>query len=399
MPQQKMDFETMPATQQLEPIAQVSESATTKPEKMDLKQIVLTQQQLTDIKKDLDKVIESIAENPSMFAATALFWGERPLWQKIVAGIIVIAPTLIFGLVLFHAVLLAISICTLIAAVLIVITLENHYACISNSTTSLKASISGLADMLGVTIQALDLLSQKLTGAIEDFQKENEHLSAQINNLTLQIEQLQGTGKLLEASVEKQRQAVTELAQMKEDFALQQDQFSTQIAELNGIKLALEHEIKQGNAIARTLKAAVEALANTVIRTEDRVAFQERLDDFLRNKEHCLDKLVQRMCDAEHQLLLRNEELKRCNEALILSNETLMRSNQCYQKLNDGHQTLLEQQQLQVSRLEGIDTPIPTQNPKSQATLLRTSGFYATTQENHDVRNGAPINAAVATSR
>ena len=87
MPQQKLKLEVISHKQQPELVELTPNIQKAKKDKENLEQIVLTQQQLTKIKDDLNKLIDAMADNPSFLARTATLWGELALWKKIVAEI------------------------------------------------------------------------------------------------------------------------------------------------------------------------------------------------------------------------------------------------------------------------------------------------------------------------
>ena len=68
-------------------------------EKNNIEKLLITEDVFKKIKESLIITIKSMEKNPSLFSQAADFWGELPLWQKIMGGLTVTVPTLILGLV------------------------------------------------------------------------------------------------------------------------------------------------------------------------------------------------------------------------------------------------------------------------------------------------------------
>lgn len=350
-----------------------------------LKELFLTQKQLTNIKKDLDSMIDVMAQNPSLFSRAANFWGSLPLWQKIIAGIVIIVPTFLIAVLAHIMIFFAISAFSLVAYIASSFILDNHYSSITNTTDSLKAGISSLADVLGTVIQSLDKLHRDLVISLEEFQKENEKLAGKINELggqveilTLQTEKFRNTVQSLEETKNQLEQKATTLAgtvqehtellektrrqleQAQKDYEASQSQLTEKIVELNQVKIDMTLEIEKTKLVAATLQAAVNSLTDSTITTEEnRDAFKERLDEFLSNKEESFDKIAGHISDAERELVLVKDELNRTNQQ---------------------YKELLGRQEPLVARLEALSKLNPTLDTKSKmeiSALLSTLGIYA----------------------
>lgn len=346
-----------------------------------LEEVLVIKQKLADIKENFNKIIDAIAHNPSLFSRAASYWGTLPLWQKIIAGIILIVPLFIIGVAVQLFALLSTSIFTLITYTTSSLLLDNHHNQNENSAEQLKASVGSLADALGTVILSLDTLREQLTLEIKQFQKENEQLAVHVSTLKEQIltlsnqaEQLKDTEQklrstlvelnktktTLESSIQEQssllQQSQSKLEQVIQEFQANQTQLSNKIIELNQVNIEMGLAVENGKKVSSTLEGVVETLSKTVIADEQqRVTFQHRLNDFLSNKEKSFDQVAERICEAELKLeQVRNE---------------LTQSNQKYRELLDRH----EQQVIRLERLDDVQATAQT-NP---ARKLKTLGLFA----------------------
>lgn len=377
--------QTSKITEQVETMRPSPTSEKNQQVKENKEQILLTQKQLAKIKEDLNKIIDAMALNPSFFSRAAQFWGELPLWQKIIAGIILIVPVFIISIAAHTITLLAISIFTLITYTASSILLDNHHSQNVCNTEHLKTSISSLANALGTVIMSLDTLREQLALEINKFQKENAQLTAnisllreEINTLISRSAQLMDTEQKLREiqgvlektiltfknSAQEQSELLIknkiELEKVTQDYEKNQTQLTKKTLELNQVKVEMGLAIEKAKTVVITLQGAVHALSNTLITDgKQRVSFQQRLNEFLTNNEESFDKVAERICDAERKLLLVKEEL---------------------QLSNDRYTELLQRAEKQIERLEQIDNVQATQTPPppiSPAVVLKTLGLYA----------------------
>ncbi|OCH98308.1 hypothetical protein A8135_12185 [Legionella jamestowniensis] len=104
----------------------------------ELAKIAITQEQLTQIKQSLGAIIDTMQQNDSLFSRAATFWGNLPLWQKILGGIVLTVPTLAAGIAAHIGILLAISGVTVVAYTASGIVLDDHHSCNKNIADRLK---------------------------------------------------------------------------------------------------------------------------------------------------------------------------------------------------------------------------------------------------------------------
>ena len=121
-------------------------------------------------------------------------------------------------------------------------------------------------------------------------------------------------------------------------------------------------EVEQARSVGLVLSGTVETFSNIVIQDkEQRAAFQNRLEDFLNNKEKSFVEVAERICEAEHKLSVVTKQLEQ--------------SNQRYRKL-------LDRQEQQIIRLEQIDAE---QSNDVQDLIDRVkpsiNGFYSIKKE------------------
>ncbi|MDI1352220.1 MAG: hypothetical protein PSV35_05525 [bacterium] len=338
--------------------------------------LALNNKQLSLIKKELNVFLDTLNTQQSIFTRIALFWGSRPLWQKITAASLLILPPLIIGLIANIAVMIMLSIVTVFTSFAIHFLLENHHNQVLRKSDELKKGINLLTDTLGVIIQSLDANRIRLDSEIDNFEKKNTALASHINTLNKQINALsQNNKKLNDTQTELQKTTIklqtTELS-LKESIDSQsellqrnqltlaetiknhekyQAELSEQIKILTATESTLKLEVEKAEYISEALNEAVKTLASTVIADgKAREDFQQRLNDFINNKEHRFELLAERIKTTEEQLARVTHELNQSNEK---------------------YQQLLEKQEQQINRLEHLDS-VPL---KKEGTLQKTSSY------------------------
>ena len=352
--------------------------------KENLEQVLLTQQELDQIKENLARMIDAMAHNPSFLSRAAAYWGELPLWQKIVAGIVLVVPTFVISLVAHILVIFALSIFTLFTYTASSLLLDNHHQLNIDRTEHLKAGINSLADALGLVILSLDKIREQLATGVEQFQKENEKFALNIDELNAQIQEftqqtqrikereqaLSHTNKDLEKLNESLQSSVKEHKELLESSKEQfnqvrlgyekfQSDLTKKITKMKEINLELNKEIKRVQSIAATLEGTVQTLSAALLLDEEQQrAFTEKLESFLKNKEASFHQIAERICEAEHQLVIVKEQ---------------------YEHLNEQYQQLLNRGEAQIGRLEKLRSE-PPQSRKvasSPVTVLRNVGICA----------------------
>ncbi|MCW8400287.1 hypothetical protein OQJ26_16010 [Legionella sp. PATHC038] len=325
-----------------------------------LQSIALTQEHLIQVKKSLGAIVDSLQANPSLISQAAAFWGELPLWQRILGGVALSGPTLIIGAAAHIGILVTISGVSALAYTTSGIVLDDHHYHTKNITQKLKEGIFGVAEILELTIGALDSIRKKLAAEIDKFKAENEKLAHNITRLNEEVETLSAqvevyveTEKLLRKTKEKLEETNSAL---KQDLQKQNEQFqanqkalliaqdehskcllllSQKTSELSDVRQSMGAELEKAKKIATSLEGTVKVLSSAAISdSSQRQAFQEKLNNFLTDKAANFDQVAERMSKAESELSMVKSELKASTE----------RFNK-----------LLELQEKQLQRLQGLD--------------------------------------------
>jgi hypothetical protein len=372
-----------------------------------LEQVHCTKAELDKIKINLHKMIDAMAFNPSLLSRAAKYWGEFPLWQKIVAGVVLIAPLLVLGILTQIPVILAISIFVLITYSVVGFLFDNHHSNNINSTQNLKNGISGLADALGVIIEQLETLRLQLAGEIEKFQKENQQLLENVSNLSEEIDILKEQNMLLKATEESLRSTQTDLENTAKTLKLSvadqtrllehsqkelaktaslaqsnQEQLTLKIIELNVLKTAMELKVEQANKIAETLGETVRSLTGTVIKDKgEREAFQKRLDGFLADQGKSFDQIAARIGKDAH-------ELTKVKEELVQSKDALNRSNERYAEL-------LKEGKKQLELMKQIVLKSASTLKPSNVKILGKVGLYPAAPEEQAIKPEHDLKIAI----
>lgn len=349
-----------------------------------LNQITETQTKLKTVEENLKTIFDTMADNPSIFSQASEIWGGLPLWQKIAGGLALTVPTLAIGIFGNVTALLAISGVTVIAYTATGIILDDHNNCNGQMLERLRNGIFSLADILTITINALEVIRKQFAIAIEQFITENlkltenvERLSTNVNSLTTNVEDLieveialRTTKEELESKIKSLDQSVTEQATLLEKTQMELDivrkeyeqgllDLSEKTVELKMVRTSMEHEIEKTKAISNTLVATMSTLTGTVCADKDkRKMLNDRLEHFMTNSEESFDKIAVRISDAERERDAAQERLE----------ETTKR----YQELLKSHET-------QVVRLERIDSKLQAENITLKRTLAGqfSQGFFS----------------------
>ncbi len=378
-----------------------------------LQSIALTQEHLSQVKKSLGAIVDSLQENPSLISRAAAFWGELPLWQRIVGGVAISGPTLIIGAAAHIGFLVTISGVSVLAYTTSGIVLDDHHYHTKNIAQKLKEGIFGVAEILELTIGALDSIRKKLAAEIDKFKEENEKLAKNITRLNEEVETLSAqvevyieTEKLLRKNkddlekiasslkLDLEKQSVQfdanqkELEKVRELHSRSLLLLSQKTAELGEVRKSMGVEVEKAKSIASTLESTVKILTSTAISdSSQRQTFHEKLDAFLMDKTTSFDQVAERMSKTETELSEVKNELKASTE----------RFNK-----------LLELQEKLIQRLQGLDRRVelsahPESQPKSEDPvkhegLLSKFGIMAIPQI-WPINNSTPKQSAPPTSK
>lgn len=302
--------------------------------------IFITEDIFKKIRESLVVIIKSMEKNPSMISRAADFWGELPLWQKIMGGLTVTVPTLILGLIANVGFLLALCGITTLAYAGGGIVLEDHHNHTINITDSLTKGVLGLTNLLEMTITALDKIRQKLAEEVEKFGKENttlqksneklteelESLGQQIQAATTLTESLRETKESLETAATALKGQMEEktrllnnnqekLEQITQNYQAAQESLKTKIAEFAFMESKFELELEKMRKTVLTLQDTVSQLVDTVIVGEkQQEEFKARMDSFFEVEGKKFNSIAERIGTTEQKLAVSEVKLQQNNE-------------------------------------------------------------------------------------
>ncbi|RUR04618.1 hypothetical protein [Legionella sp. km772] len=301
-----------------------------------LNKIKHSQTQLGKIQKDLEVLIDAMAQNPSMLSRAANYWGKLPLWQKIVAGIIIAAPPLIIGI------LAQLIVCFVITAFLLAsyigssVVLDDHYTHTQYSTKNIKTGVTSLAEGLDSVTQTLEQISQDLADQVALFSKVNEQFGGNVESLALrnlalseEIEKLKETEKKLHRtqteletacaelknSVKEQTALLEEtqaaLNKIRIDFARNQNELEEKNKQLSELQKQFKVEVTRYEQVLETLQTAIAELAENILKSpKEQQAFYDKVQQFIQTKDANFLQIFERFNNAEKELTALKEKYK-----------------------------------------------------------------------------------------
>lgn len=287
-----------------------------------------TTKDLTQTQKKLGELIDAIANNPSMISRAAAFWGNRPIWQKIILGIVIVTPPLLVGFLAQMIVCFVISAFILSTYVFASVSLDDHHAHNKSNTQGIKSSIFGLADLLEAITAALRDIGDRFSKQIRLFEHENEQMSHSVcelkthnETLSVQIDELKTTEQRLAQTVEaheasssalqasaRSQSALLEenqllLTQARTDYQRVEAELQQRIEELTQLKLEFSSEIETYKNNGLVLQDALNTCLQCIGTDEQtQHSFNERLTLFIANKEVGFLSIQQRLISAEQRL-------------------------------------------------------------------------------------------------
>ncbi|EHL29022.1 hypothetical protein [Legionella drancourtii] len=329
-----------------------------------LASIASSNELLIQVRNSLSAIVDSLEENPSILTRLAKTWGTMSWLERISVGIALSAPTMAVGVIANVGFLVALSGLSAGAYITSGVVLQDHLDHTQLVTKKIKEGIFGIADVLVLTISALDTIRQKLLIEVERFKAENGRLHYNVNDLSEQIDvlrvqiesnmlteqhlrqtqaELQSTAAALKNDMEKNQvrydETIYELEKTNSAHKKINDRLNGQVTELEQKREALALELKKTKALATTLQGTVETLAKAVINdTQQRQNFQKRLDGFLENGSQSFVDFAERIGKTEAELQSVKVQLERSLQ---------------------HHAELMRQQEELITRLERIDRIIP----------------------------------------
>lgn len=331
-----------------------------------IKDIATTRTQLYDVKKSLGGIVDSIVDNPSLFSQAANAWGDWSVWQKVGLGIAVSCPPIALGLAANMMTLLTIGSVSAAVYGTTGVVLEDHFVCSEHTKERIKLGILNIADVLDVTIQALDSICQRLEQQLKRFSDENTKLAQHVTRLEKEVsvlidkieslaslerslcatkDKLQATIDQLQGSVEVQsdllRRTQNELRRVTQEYQNAHEALVREVNTLNRTRERMDKGIDDVSQISDTLKNTIASMSETMAKEQERQdVFQERLESFLADKEVGLERVTGGFETTERQFsqvalqLESNHDL--FNQVLRRQEEQLQRMERLEQQFASG---------------------------------------------------------------
>ncbi|CEG57665.1 LegC2/C7 family Dot/Icm T4SS effector [Legionella fallonii] len=326
------------------------------PGKNSLESIIEAKQQVSQVKASLGTIIDTMAQNPSIFNRAATYYGELPMWKKILIGMGISIPTLALGVFAEIGVLLVVGGVTAVAYTATGIVLEDHHHCNINIADRLKKGIISLADVLELTIKALDKIGQRLAEEVEKFKAENLKLVNKVSELADQVESLSSQVELfieiekmlrqsktnLEETAASLKKSTTdqsallkrnqeELERVTKDYERSQKQLSEKVDELKEVKVQMSKEVEKVNQLSTTLAGTVSTLSRVVTADKkQKEALESRLKNCLEENQQDLGSVVVSLNETEDRLEKGREEFELATSRF---NHLLERHDQLFERM------------------------------------------------------------------
>lgn len=248
-----------------------------------------------------------------------IFGGGLPLWQKILGGIALTLPSLILAILTHVGIFLTLFATSLVAYTGSGLILEDHYLNHVNSLNQLATSFSALATLLETTITALDMIRLGMTEENAKFAANNDQLTTQLQKLQTQITEMATINGKITQAYEQNQQVLKD-----------------KIDEFNKVKTGLESEIEKAQMAVKILQVTVTEFSSKLV--ADKVQqdnFQQRLNDFLQNKEGGFNTLISSLGETEKKLAKTEENLRQCQQHYEAQIRELQRQIDRLTGLND----------------------------------------------------------------
>ncbi|MCP0914445.1 MULTISPECIES: hypothetical protein [Legionella] len=279
---------------------------------------------IQDIKKHLDEVIDSIYHNSSILNGWANFWGEVPLWQKILTGIGFFGTLLILGIVGHLLPLIAVTVISAGIYGLSSYLLDEHYESSEMSKESLKQGVLGLVETLSIIIEQLQQIRIQLAEEIQHFKGENEKLQRSIDELSQQVQLLS--------------QETKELLGIKNEFAQLKVKYEQTNERLESLKVEAAKQIGNLKEINHSF---FKIAANL---TESSLENKEHQEIFITQ----LKKFVE---ESTQESIKKAEEYNLLKQELEVAKKQLQENNSRYEALNGSHELLLKEYNEELKRV------------------------------------------------
>lgn len=370
---------THPAENNEEPMQHISEIHES------LNPLSTNRTKLFEIKESLSQVLDATQKNLSLFTRASAFWGIVPLWQKAVAGIVLVVPLFLIGLSILPAVLITLSLILAMVYTVSSYLLDNHYEFHSSTSEKEKENIRALASVLETVIVSLDTLTEQLTCEMNAFKTENGRLKEQVTQLHQEIQNIadeneelkrirqklvvsqkdmEQTIARLNASIREQSELLNKnelaLEGTKKHYEQKIVELSQQIVQLTKLNTELTENAQAGHELITGLQAVLKTTSSMITATaEQRKIFLDKLDEFITDKKKSV---------LEVASLLEEAAKKIANHA-----DELGANNQRYNELLDQQEHLVER----LSKITPQKLDEATRTHVDSAKFLKNFGIHA----------------------
>jgi len=365
-----------------------------------LGEIIKTRDKIAQVKESLNIIIDSIADNPSLVTRASNAWGGWATWQKVGTGLALTVPALLSGAAAGIGSLLILGGATGLVYTTTGIILEDHHACNENIKQRLKEGISSIAEILELTIIALNNIRLRLAEEIGKFKEENLKLARQVSNLqdqvstlSIQIEILQETENFLRITKDKLQKDAIELkkttdqqgellkknqellTQITSDYKKTQERLDGKVEELRVVREEMSAEITKTQRVSVVLQKAVTTLSGQVLEEQtQKQVFQRKLESLITDREAGASKLMERMATTHKELEGAKDDLKANN---LRNGELLAKQESLVKRLEEIDLILLRRRDLMVAKPSVIANTMfkPGSATKSDVAATTTSSL------------------------
>lgn len=309
--------------------------------------IVSANDQLSKIEENLNSVVDSLHDNPSLLTRMANRWGALPGWAKIVGGILFFGIFFTVGILAHLAVVIGISAVTATGFTVGSVVLDDHYKSSKQSKDMLKSGMLSLGNLLKSTILVLDKICEQLATEIDKFKQENTRLSEGIDVLNEDLRTLRA--EIDDLSLTKEALATLQIKfeETANDFERLHQLLNARIEELERIKSKMSSQIEEQQGMVTLLQGTLDTFSTKIFGEDtERNQFILKMKAFIQDGSASFSTIAERICKAE-------KELSKTQHALD-------ESNRRYEKLIEKHTGLVDrfEQLITVSPTKDTLTPI-----------------------------------------
>lgn len=275
-----------------------------------LDKMTQSKKQLLEFQEKLDTLVDSMTKNPSILSRIATIWGKISLWQKVLGGLLLLAPPILLGALVQSITAYAIACVLLVSYLSISVLLDDHFTHTQNHTQDIKTGVSNLAEGMSTVLSVLEQISDALAEQVASFSMENQHFTEHLGDLkqgnnalsseTQRLRQTENSLNKTEAELaatcidlqeDLARQVLLAnetqqaLTQLQSDFANNQQLLQEKNQQLHAITEQFQQDSAQYSQKITVLNETIQKLSALCIdRHTDREAFNLRLTELIHGK-------------------------------------------------------------------------------------------------------------------